>query len=378
MTPRQWWRRSRLWQKLVGCFVLLIILCLGTMYGIARWYIAQQSSQPLTLGVSFIPDYASYLGLNPEKTLEALIDQLGVRHFRFTSYWTDIEPTEGSYNFSQLDWEFKLADESHSTVILSIGARQPRWPECHIPSWAASEPESVWYPQLTAFMTAVVNRYKDNPALQSYQLENEYFLKAFGECTNYSRQRLVNEYGLVKKLDPNHPVIISRSNNAIGLPIGQPTPDEFGINVYKRIFDDIITHRYFEYPIPAWYYGFLAGAEELISGKNTFIPELQAEPWPPVGESVISASIAEQNKSMNAAILQSRINYGEATGMRSIYLWGAEWWYWRLEKANDPSLWNVAKQAFAEASANHVTPPAKNAAYAHPSLQLAALVNLRR
>jgi len=88
---------------------------------------------------------------------------------------------------------------------LSLGLRQPRWPECHVPVWAANEPYNVWYPQLMTFITAVVNRYKNNPALGSYELENEYFLKAFGTChQTIQENRLIAEYNLVKNLDSKH------------------------------------------------------------------------------------------------------------------------------------------------------------------------------
>ena len=80
------------------------------------------------------------------------------------------------------------------------------------------------------------------------------------------------------------------------------------------------------------------------------IDELQAEAWPPHGETIPEASLAEQNKSMNASILKARFSYGEATGMKTIYAWGAEYWYYRMVKLHDPSLWNVAKEAFASAN----------------------------
>lgn len=218
---KNYWKRNW-WHKIVVCFITLLVLCLGTMYGIARWYIATQADKPLQLGVTFVPDYAQSLGLNPEATMEALIDDLHVHTFRLVSYWSDMEPSPGQYNFSQLDWEFHQAQAAHAKVILSLGLRQPRWPECHMPAWAANEPQSVWQPQLEAFMTAVINRYKNSPSLESYQLENEYFLTGFGTCTNYSRSRFISEYNLVKKLDPSHPIIISRSDNAIGIPVKQP------------------------------------------------------------------------------------------------------------------------------------------------------------
>lgn len=213
-----------------------------------------------------------------------------------------------------------------------------------MPAWAANEPTSVWYGQLQNYIGAVVNRYKNSPALQSYQLENEYFLKGFGKCTNFDRQRLINEYNYVKQQDPNHKVIIARSNNALGVPIGQPTPNEFGVSVYKRVWDKTITHRYFEYPFPAWFYAFLAGADKIVTGKDTIIHELQAEPWLPDGQAMNDPKTAtEQNKSMNADRLHDRIEYGRATGMKTIDLWGAEWWYYRKVKLNDSSDWNTVR-----------------------------------
>jgi hypothetical protein len=300
---------------------------------------------PLNLGVTFVPDYAESLGVNPDQAMDAMINDLHVKLFRITSYWSDLEPSPGHYNFSQLDWEFQTATTDHVKIDLTLGLRQPRWPECHQPSWANSLSSSQFQSQLEQFIGAVVNRYKSSPALQSYQLENEFFLKGFGNCTNFNRSRLVSEYNLVTRLDPYHPVIIARSNNALGWPVGQPTPDEFGISIYKRVWDTH-THRYFEYPIPAWYYAFLAGIQKIITGKNMEIDELQAEPWPPHGQTIPNTTLAEQNKSMNAAILSSRFNYGEATGMKTIYLWGAEYWYYRMVVLHDPSLWNVAKQEF--------------------------------
>ena len=156
------------------------------MYGIARWYMWSERNTPETMGTSFIADYATYLGVDPHQTLLAILDDLHVRNLRLVSYWSDIEPTQGTYNFSELDWEFQQADAAGAKVSLSVGLRQPRWPECHLPTWAQNEPVSVWRPQLQQYMTAVINRYKNNPALQSYQLENEYFLTAFGTCTDYS------------------------------------------------------------------------------------------------------------------------------------------------------------------------------------------------
>jgi hypothetical protein len=342
--PIKYWRKSW-WHKIVCTLFILVLLLLGTIYGISQWYIHTESSIPLNLGVSYIPDYAQSLGLNPEATMDALLG-INIKQFRLVSYWGDGEPTPGHYDFSQLDWEFQKAEASHAKIILTLGLRQPRWPECHMPTWATNETESQWQPQLENYMQAIVERYKNSPSLGSYQVENEYFLSGFGICTNADRSRLISEYNLVKRLDPNHPIIVTRSDNANGIPVGQPQPDEFSISIYRRVWDASVTHRYLEYPYPAWYYGFLAGWQKLADRRDMMIGELQAEAWAPHGQSITETSLAEQSKSINAQRLQAVFNYGKATGMHSIDLWGAEYWYYRKVVLNDPSLWNVAQQEF--------------------------------
>lgn len=344
--PRRRWLRIA-----VLTISALIIASTGTMYGIAQWYIASQKNKPWQFGVTFVPSYARYLGLNADDTLNAILYDLGAKQIRLVSYWDSIQPTKnGGYNFSELDKEFQMVGAASAKVTLAVGLRQPRWPECHMPEWAMNEPKSEWYPQLKSFMQTVVNRYKGNPALISYQLENEYFLKVFGKCTDFSRERLEDEYNFVKAIDPAHTLIVSRSNNWVGLPVGQPRPDEFGISVYKRVWDRSFTHRYIEYPYPAWYYAFYAGAGELLTGKNLMIHELQAEPWMPDGIAMVDSTTSEQYKSMSPQRFRDRFEYAKATGMHEIDFWGVEWWYWRKVHFNDPTIWNIAKQQFQAAN----------------------------
>lgn len=337
--------KNRFMRRVTVIFLLVLGIGLGGMYGIAEWYIQTQASKPLQLGVSFIPDYASSLGVDPQQAMDGLLN-IGVKHFRLVSYWSDAEQTKGSYDFSQMDWQFQKAEAEHAKIVLTVGLRQPRWPECHIPDWALNEPKSEWQPQLQKYIQAVVERYQHSPSLDKYQLENEYFLKGFGTCTDFSRDRLVSEYNLVKKLDPSHPIIVGRSNNALGFPVGEPQPDQFSISVYKRVWDAGVTHRYLEYPFPAQFYGFLAGTQKIFLHKDMSIGELQAEAWGPNGQQLTQISLTEQNKSFNAQRFKDRVAYGKATGMRQIDLWGAEYWYYRLTVLHDPSLWNVAQEEF--------------------------------
>ncbi len=331
------------------------------MWGTGEYYIYSQRQLPMTYGVSFVPDYAASLGLNPKQTMQALLN-IGVRQFRLTSYWSDIEPTPNQYDFSQLDWEFALANAYHAKIILVVGLRQPRWPECHPPDWINTKDKiSNWEPQLLSFMRRVIDRYKNNPALEAWQLENEYFLKGFGQCNNFSRSRLIQEDKLLSSLDSKHTIIISRSNNAIGIPINKPAGDIYGISIYKRVWDANVTHRYLEYPYPAWYYAFLAELQEIYQGRNMIIAELQAEAWPADGQPITKTSLAEQNQSLDATRLRHRFAFARSTGMKDALLWGAEYWYYRKQILHDPSLWNVAKQEFAKKSS-----PNNNYLFKHP------------
>jgi hypothetical protein len=338
---------SKSWVNRVFTAIMIAALInFSGMYIVAQWYIWQNRNKPVELGATFIPDYAERLGTDPKETLSAILYDLDVKNLRLVSYWDNIESQRGSYDFSETDWQFEMAEQANAKVSLAVGLRQPRWPECHMPGWAHKEPKSVWYPELKKFMTAVIERYRDSPALASYQLENEFFLTVFGECKDFDRERLIEEAELVRKLDPHHKLIISRSNNGVGLPIGQPRPDVFGVSVYKRVWDRSVTRRYFEYPFPAWFYGGLAGWGKLTTGKDLIIHELQAESWAPDGYDITDAPISELYKSMNPERLKHRFGYAEATGMKHIDLWGVEWWYQMKVKRDAPELWETAKQEY--------------------------------
>ncbi len=320
--------------------------------GVGRWYVASNSERPLHLGVSFIADYAESLGLDAEETMDALIDDVGVEHFRLVSYWNKIEPTPGTYDFSELDWQFEKAETADAKVTLAIGLRQPRWPECHEPAWAAQLPDEQWRLALDQFITSVVQRYKSSPSLVSYQLENEFLLEAFGECRDFSRERVADEFALVKTIDGDHPIILTRSNNIPSLVLGEPLPDEVGVSIYRRVWNENIYKGYFDYPLPSWYYAGIAGLQKLFTGRDSMVHELQMEPWPPGGQSLTDISLKEQDKSMNASMFASRVQFAEQTGMRDIYLWGAEWWYYRKVVMHDDSVWEAAKHVFDDTAEN--------------------------
>lgn len=294
---------------------------------------------PKVVGVSFSIEYAQELGLNWQQTYLALLNSLHVKHLRLMSYWEEIEAQPGHYDFSTLDYEMAQAQAHGADVTLAIGERQPRYPECHLPGWAASLNPAERKTRLDGFITAVVKHYHDDPALVSYQLENEALNTVYARCPGFDRSQLVSEFNLVKSLDSNHPIIMNLSDE-FGLPLGAPRGDQFGLSVYHKVYLSAI-HRYFTYPQPPAFEELRAALIWRFTGRPVIIHELQAEPWGPMATEKLT--IAQQNQTMDASRLKAEVDYAQQTGIKQSYLWGGEWWYWRLTKFHDPSLWNTAK-----------------------------------
>lgn len=317
-----------------------IVVWFGWIY---RSFIREHASEPYQPGVSFASPYAQELGLDPHQTFLALLNDVGVRRFRLMSYWDVIEPQPGKYDFSDLDFQMQHATQAGAKVSLAIGLRQPRWPECHQPSWVGNLSPADQKSSLEAFMAVVVKRYRNNQALESYQLENEALNTVFGTCKNFDRSRLVEEFNLVKGIDAGHPIIVSVSNE-YGMPLGQPRGDEVGFSVYRRVYDATITKHYVTYPFPPLWFGLKAALIEKLLHRPVMIHELQTEPWGP--KPTDQMTIAEQDKSMTASRMLATVTYAKETGIRQFDLWGGEWWYWRLTKFHDPSLWNAARTIY--------------------------------
>src|SRR6056297_3249102 len=129
--------------------------------------------------MSFNTPYARELGLDWRQTYDAILDELQVRHLRLAAHWPMVEPEPGTYNFSELDYQIQRAEEEGASVILAVGRRLPRWPECHIPDWARQLENEQYNAALLQYIETVVERYKDSPAVRWWQVENEPFLEVF-------------------------------------------------------------------------------------------------------------------------------------------------------------------------------------------------------
>jgi len=290
-------------------------------------------------GVSFSIKQCHSFGIDPRQTLDWLIVEGGFRRFRLMSYWNEHEKKPGKYDFTELDWQMDRIAQAGGVVSLSLGARQPRWPENHWPNWAWVALKTERSNALLAYITKVVERYRDHPALDSYQLENEALLKRFGEHPEIDRPRLRRELALVKELDPHHPVIMSTSTSW-GIPIRKPIPDIVGFSYYQIVYSNGAYHQAFHRP---WLHRARKRLIALLKRRPVFIHELQLEPWGP--SAIWKMPPAEQDKSMGPQQIAANIALARKTKAWPIDLWGGEWWYWRLTVQNDPSIWQAVKKA---------------------------------
>ncbi len=294
----------------------------------------------VNFGVSFSAEQAKYLDLDWKQNYVALLDNMKVKNFRLMSYWDIGEATRGQFDFTDLDWQVTETAKRGATVSLAIGIRQPHWPECHEPSWATQLSGNTWKQALYAYMEQVVKRYEPSKTLISWQLENEAMNNAFGTCPPADRQRLVEEFALVKSLS-HKPVWMSLSDQA-GLPLNAPVPDRYGFSVYRIVHGSPGGYNgYFLFPTPIWYHNVREATIKMIQHRDMFIHELQLEPWGP--DELAKLSIKEQNKSMSLQQLKDNMLFARELGMSDIYGWGSEWWYWRKVKFDDPSMWNEMK-----------------------------------
>lgn len=293
-----------------------------------------------TYGASFSIKYCNELSLDWRETLLVAINDLGIKRLRLMSYWDIIEPTEGVFDFNDLDEQIFICEKYGVAVTLCVGLRQPRYPECHLPEWLNTCGGDRLRDAVLKFNNVVVGRYKDRNCIISWQLENEALNHGIGTCTNFNRDRLRAEYAALKHLDESRPIIMSTSNS-VGLPIIGPIPDIVGFSVYRSQYDGD-KQKYSFSKMPAWLYGLRKGLITVFLRKNVIIHELQCEPWGPTA--TVNLADSEQSKSMNPDILKNTVEYAIKTDCEYIDMWGLEWWYWRKFSRNDDSMWESVRR----------------------------------
>ena len=254
-------------------------------------------------GVNFSQKHAINLGLDWRAVYTALLDDLGVKHLKIAVHWDFIEGNGPELFFDDVDWQMREAEKRNVQVLLAIGLKTPRWPECHIPQWAKGLEKKDQQKAVLAMLDGVVLRYKNSPALWGWQVENEPFFP-FGECVSVDRSFLKKEINLVRSLDTNHPVVVSESGEMSLWTGAASYGDIVGITLYQKAWMEQLGISV-DYPLPPVFYWRKAQIINAFFHKNVIGVELQAEPW---GSSLLyTLPLEEQDKTMSPELFKENI-----------------------------------------------------------------------
>jgi len=318
--------------------VLLALIIAGFFY----FFVGESKpAEKIDFGVTFSKIYAEELGLDWEESFLATLNDLKVKKLRLVAYWPEIEPNQGNFDFKDLDWQIDEAEQRGAEIILVVGRRLPRWPECHVPEWARGLSENEQQEKVLTVISEVIQHYKNEEAIKFWQIENEPFLGTFGQCPKLDKEFLDKEIALARLLD-SRPIIITESGEFSTWIGAARRADIVGTTLYRKVHGKL---GYIRYPIPAIFYSRKATLiKKFFDINKIIIVELAAEPWG--AEQTWELSLEEQLKLMNVEEFASSIDYARRTGFSEAYLWGAEWWYWLKAKYNDSSIWNEAQRLF--------------------------------
>ncbi len=318
-------------------FLLVAVAFLYLFVGRSR------PAEKIEWGVTFSKRPVIDFGLDWKEVYLAILDDLRVKKIRLVAYWDEIEKEEGMYDFKELDWQINEASKRGGEIILAMGRRVPRWPECFEPGWIKSYPEEKKQGKILMLISQIINRYKDNRQIVIWQIENEPFLRTFGECPKLDKEFLEREIALARSIDSSRPIMITESGEFSTWTGGAKRAEIIGTSLYRTIYGKL---GYVRYPIPAVFYQRKSNLiKRFFNVKEIIAIEVQAEPWGNKPNQTMT--IKEQDISMNFKAFNDVLDYTRRAGFEKAYLWGVEWWYWRKIKFNDSSFWDRAKELFA-------------------------------
>ncbi len=338
----------------------------------------------LQIGTTYSPRQSQYLSLDEQQTYLSILES-GFDLIRLGTYWNAIETQPDVFDFSIIDWQLQEAKTNHIPVVLTVGMKAPRWPEYFIPDWVIKEAHLGFGADVATqtflriralrFISTVVRRYADEEIIRYWQVENEPLDRSGPRFWWISDTFLRQEVELVRRLDGHHrPIVLTAATfpnrllrflaRLLGprapIPRVLPLCDILGINVYP-----IIGQRFLRLHLYFWsgakrradYFGGLRALIE-AAGKTPWITELQAEPWEP-GTLVYTAHPHPPSRTPEAT--QGSFQEFRSLGFKTIFLWGAEYWHYRMIRYQERRWWEMLKDRFGTSSRHPPGHPTQSA-----------------
>lgn len=327
--------------KILKNILYIFLFCLLLFFLLSRGH--THKAEELEFGITFSPEQAERLGLDWKKTYFKIFNELGVRKIRISAYWDKIEKEEGVLTWEDLDWQIEKASAADAEIILAIGGRLPRWPECHFPDWAKNISKDEREIKILQYIEKVISRYSENKNIIAWQIENEPFLSHFGDCPTLDKKFLDQEISLVKSKDPRDIIITDSGELSFWIPAAKRA-DIFGTTLYRDTYSAHLK-RYIHYPISPAFFRFKKNIANIFAHpKKWIVIELQAEPWAPIPFQDATQEV--RDKTMSIEKFKEIIEFVQKTGFKEFYLWGVEFWYWEKEINNNSSFIEEAKKLF--------------------------------
>jgi hypothetical protein len=314
---------------------------------------------PVQVGISFSPLRAGYLGLEYKAAFKRL-EALHFRVIRLTTYWDQVD-REG---YEQLDWLMNEARRSHQPIALTVGMKALGWPEFFIPASAMPingfrqgqdvASDSTFREAALSFVGDTVLRYRDNPSLIAWQVENEPFNRAGPQRLWIDAEFLRDEIARVRQLDGHQRPLIVNAFSHFNLVFDQASArqgfdfrqwlgfdadsaerdglsvlargDVLGLDVYTAIGYQLLGSDHLSRADGDWP-DRLARVRELAhkQGKQAWITEAQAEPW----ESS-NLNYADP-KSTSPKAIRNIFDSLKDAGFSTVLFWGSEYWLWQAD-----------------------------------------------
>jgi len=317
---------------------------------------------PVQVGISFSPIRAGYLGLDYRSAFKRL-EAMHFRVIRLSSYWDQVDK-EG---YDQLDWLMSEAQRARQPIALTVGMKALGWPEFFVPTSVKDltslsqgldvASDSSLRAATLAFVESTVLRYRDNPALVAWQIENEPFNRAGPQRLWIDAEFLGDEITTVRQLDRHHRPLIVNAFSHFNLVFDQASArqgfdlrqwlgfdadsaerdslavlnrgDVLGLDVYTAIGYQFLGQDHLSRADGDWP-DRLARVRELAKrqGKQAWITEAQAEPWESAADTYIKP------KSTNPAAIRSVFENLKDAGYGTVLFWGSEYWLWRADNGD--------------------------------------------
>lgn len=328
-------------RKIIKIIAILAFLIAGSAL---FFYFRFTPTQNPAWGLTFSYQEAQGLGFDWKIVYADILSDLKPQNLRLMTYWNDVEKEKGKYDFSIADYMVSEAAKQNVNIILAVGHKQPRWPECHHPDWFNKLSKDEADKAVVDFVAATINHFKSNTAIKEWQVENEPFFGFGPDCPTSSEELLKAEITKVKELD-QRPILTTDSGDRGGwLSATKSGATDFGYTLYRVSYDKKYG-GYYKYPLPPSFYRVRSGILRTFTDvKQISDVELQMEPWFTNGAT--NTPVDVQKTLMNQKVFEDNIAYAKKTGAASHYLWGVEWWYWMAKKQGDWGMWTAAKNLF--------------------------------